>query len=237
MDYGSELYCEPSDGKRESVTACGTTFEMLPVQGGKALLGATREQQPYADEDESPVREATIRDFKLGRTEVTIGQWNAVMGSLPYGNDPRYPSMAVCNVSYYDATEFILKLREITGRAFRLPTEDEWEYAARGGRRSHGYVFSGSGNSAEVAVCATKNRKGESVYHRSVNAGSLKANELGFQDMSGNMWEWTRTAHPDGGIVQKGGSYKSLNTACRVSNRQPMQPENKKETFGFRIAL
>ena len=200
-------------------------------------LGATPEQGKYAEADEAPLREATLRDYKIGQTEVTAALWNAVMGSWTVGTGKQFPGRPAVGVSWYDAKEFILRLREITGRPFRLPSEDEWEYAARGGRRSKGYVFAGSNTSADVAVCTYKDKKGESVRPHPADAASKKPNELGLYDMSGNAWEWVQGTYPGGGCIQKGGSRLSLNVACRVSNRQSMPPGSRKDTFGLRLAL
>lgn len=168
-------------------------------------------------------------------------------GTYPGDTPPEVPGLTfvkvpttlftVSNVSWYDVQEFILRLRSLTGRPFRLPSEDEWEYAARGGRKTEGYIFSGSNSAQEVAVCTHKNKDGESVRPAPADVGSRLPNELGLHDMSGSVWEWVRGEHPDGGAIQKGGSRLSLNTACRVSNRQAMDPGTKKDTFGFRLAL
>ena len=228
---------EPSDGKKESFTVNGVTFAMMPVKGGTLTLGATSEQGKYAELDEGPAHTVTLGDYKIGQTEVTAELWSAVMGYYPVGNYKSYPKQPVINVSWYDAYEFILKLREATGRMFRLPTEDEWEYAARGGQGGKETIFAGSNQSADVAVCTYKDRKGEAVRPKSADVASKKANELGLYDMSGNAWEWVRGLHPDGGCILRGGSRLSLNTACRVSNRQSADPGAKKDTFGFRLAL
>lgn len=223
---------EPSDGKKESFTVNGVTFAMMPVKGGTLTLGATSEQGKYAELDEGPAHAVTLGDYKIGQTEVTAGLWNAVMGFYPVGNFASYPEQPVCGVSWNDAMEFILKLRKLTGRPFRLPKEDEWEYAARGGALSKGNMFSGSNQSAEVAVCSFKDRKGETVRPKVAPVASKKPNELGLYDMSGNVWEWTFE-----GQYLRGGSRLSLNTACRVSNRQAAAAGMKKSTFGFRLAL
>lgn len=228
---------EPSDGKKETFTVNGVTFSMMPIKGGSLTLGATFEQEKYAELDEGPAHAVVLNDFKIGQTEVTAELWNAVMGYYPIGNFKTYPKQPVTNVSWYDAQEFILKLREATGHMFRLPTEDEWEYAARGGQYSKGTIFAGSNQSAEVAVCTYKDRKGESVRPRPANVATKKPNELGLYDMSGNAWEWVHGLHPDGGYILRGGSRLSLNTACRVSNRQSTDAGAKKDTFGFRLVL
>lgn len=228
---------EPSDGKAEEFTVGEVKFRMLPVKGGAMVLGATEEQRKYAEPDESPVREVYIEDFKIAETEVTVKLWKEVMGYIPVGNNKYYPNNPVCNVSWDDAQEFLIELRKLTGRPFRLPSEDEWEYAARGGVKTKRYVFSGSNNSADVAVCTFRNKKGEPQRPHPTDVASKKPNEIGIYDMSGSVWEWVTGIHTEGGCIQRGGSRLSLNIACRVSNRQNMFHGNKKDSFGLRIAL
>lgn len=229
---------EPSDGKAETFKIGGTEFRMLPVKGGTMTLGATPEQEQYAEDDEAPLREVQLQDYKIEETEVTAGLWLEVMGTLPYGNDKRNLNKPVGNVSFYRAKEFVRKLSDLTGRPFRLPSEDEWEYAARGGVKTHGYVFSGGNDTKEVAVCSYKDKKkGETIRPGAPDIKSRRPNELGLYDMSGSQWEWVTGEMHGGMAVQKGGSWKSLNTACRVSNRQAMDPNDRKDTFGFRLAL
>ena len=229
---------EPSDGQVEVFYVEGASFRMIPVKGGQMTLGATPEQERYAEKDEAPLREVELKDFKICETEVTIGLWLAVMDELPIGNDRRDVNKPVGNVSFYRAQEFIRRLNDLTERQFRLPSEDEWEYAARGGQKSHGYIFAGGNNAQDVAVCSYKAKKKDEVVRPGApRVKSRRPNELGLYDMSGSQWEWVTGEMPDGQAIQKGGSWKSLNTACRVSNRQAMGPGEKKDTFGFRIAL
>jgi formylglycine-generating enzyme required for sulfatase activity len=232
--------------ERESVSADETvkvgdvSFKMVGVEGGSFRMGATEEQVENADADEKPVKDVTLEGFEIGETEVTAALWNAVMRSLPYGNDAAEGDKPVVNVSYYDAEEFILKLNELTGRKFRLPTEAEWEYAARGGSKSSGYKFAGASECYKV---------GQFVQNASSKVQpvkGLKPNELGIYDMSGNVWEWTcglydnyadgTVSDPDSRVL-RGGSCSSKWDACRVSNRQEMKAVNVKGTFGFRLAL
>ena len=223
---------EPSDGKDETFTVNGVKFRMKAIPSGTLSLGATPEQAKYAETDEQPAREVSFEAFKLSETEVTRELWNAVIGSLPAGNTILQPHVPVGGVNWYDAQRFVQRLSELTGRPFRIPSEDEWEYAARGGCKSKGYMFAGSNISAETAVCSREENNGKLS-----DVKSLTPNELGLYDMSGNIWEWVRGTHPEGPAILRGGSYNSRNTACRVSNRQPMAPEIRKGTFGLRIAL
>lgn len=227
------------DGKK-TFNVNGVSFNMMPVKGGTALIGATPEQSKYADDDEKDVREVTLDDFYIGETEVTLGLWYAVTGIIPSWNDIKYTERPVVGVSWYDTKEFIEKLNALTGKQFRLPNEDEWEYAARGGNKTHKYVFAGSNSAKDVAVYTTE-KSGSAVKE----VKSRRPNELGLYDMSGNTWEWVQgiyerpvdTENNGLSCVLRGGSCSSRSAALRVSNRQPMRPGNIKDTFGFRLAL
>ena len=224
----------------ETITVGGVSFRMIGVDGGTFKMGATEEQAQYGDENETPVHEVTVDPFEIGQTEVTAALWEAVMGTLPLGNSEKEADRPVVNVSWYGAQMFILKLNELTGRIFRLPTESEWEYAARGGNRSRNFRFSGSNAIGSVAAYSKNTDKG-----RPVRVRSFQANELGLYDMSGNVWEWCQDVYADYGgepeerewHVMRGGSAASPWDACRVSNRMKMPASNVKGTFGFRLAL
>lgn len=221
----------------EEFVVGGVKFGMVGVTGGKFSMGATAEQADYGAENERPVQEVEVEGFEIGRTEVTAALWKAVMGGLPVGNNE--PEKPVVNVSWYRAQEFIMKLNELTGRKFRLPTEAEWEYAARGGASSGGYRYSGSND--VKAVASYKDNTGGKV----TEVGLRLANELGIKDMSGNAWEWCQDWGHDYGTepersewhVMRGGSAASGWSACRVSNRQMIPASNTKGTFGLRLAL
>lgn len=239
---------EESDGRQETISVNGVSFKMLPVQGGSFSMGATSEvNSEAASEDEFPVHTVTLDNFKIAQTEVTCELWKAVMGTLPpLLQGGSYP---VGNVSWYDAQLFILKLNELTGRKFRLPTEAEWEYAAKGGEESHNCSFSGSNVSMMVSWCDQKDVKTHPVARK-------QSNELGIYDMSGNVWEWTldrsgkyteeAQSNPTGPSegeyaadlrVMRGGSVSAKWSACRVSNRGENYANMFKSTIGFRLAL
>ncbi|MBQ9888483.1 MAG: SUMF1/EgtB/PvdO family nonheme iron enzyme [Bacteroidales bacterium] len=221
----------------ETIEVGGCKIEMVGVEGGTYLMGGTVEQEKYASEDENPVHEVTVKGFEIGKTEVTAGLWQAVMGSLPLGNSEA--DRPVVNVSWYTAQEFILKLNQLTGRKFRLPTEEEWEFAARGGTKTSSCRYSGSNHIEEVAVYA------QGGAAKPMPVGKMKPNELGIYDMSGNAWEWCQDYyHKYGEEPQKsewhmmrGGAAPSKWEACRVSNRQKVPASNMKGSFGFRLAL
>jgi len=224
----------------EKIEVNGVVFQMVAVKGANTLIGATSEQSPYEEEDEVPPYSTTVEDFEIGLTEVTVEQWLAVMPVLPVGNDSRSPLKPVVNVSWYAAQEYILRLNEISGRIFRLPTEAEWEFAARGGIKTQNFRYAGSNQIVAVAV-----HEKNSVKLGVADVRSLSRNELGLYDMCGNAWEWCLDAYApygkepeDAGVkVMRGGSAASRWDACRVSNRQAMPADNLKGTFGFRLAI
>ncbi|MDD6164843.1 MAG: formylglycine-generating enzyme family protein [Bacteroidales bacterium] len=228
----------------ETFTVKGVEFKMIRVEGGTFSMGATSEQTNY-DNDEKPIHSVTLSDYYMGETEVTQELWVAVMGSNPSyfkGNNQR----PVENVSWYDCQEFIEKLNSLTGKQFRLPTEAEWEYAARGGKHSRGYKYSGSNNADEVAWY---NGNSGSKTHP---VKTKNANELGLYDMSGNVYEWcndwygryqsysqTNPTGPSEGEyrVLRGGSWSSLDGSVRVSYRFNSTPGNRYGNYGLRLAL
>ena len=238
---------EVSDGKQETITVNGVSFKMIPVKGGTFQMGATAEVNlKSASDDEFPVHDVTLDDFKIGQTEVSCNLWKAVMGTIPpLLQGGTYP---VGNVSWYDAQLFIQELNRLTGRKFRLPTEAEWEYAAKGGAKSRGYCFAGSNSSVETTWCELGDNKTRP-------SGGKFPNELGIFDMTGNAWEWVQDrpgpyteeaqTNPTGPLeaaagdvrVMRGGSVSAKWPACRVSNRGENYANMFKSTIGFRLAL
>ncbi len=154
---------------------------MVYVAGGTFMMGSNVK---YRD-NEQPVHKVTVSGFSIGRYEVTQAEWKAVMGNNPseYKGDKR----PVENVTWAQCQEFIRKLNSLTGRKFRLPTEAEWEFAARGGNKSHGYTFAGSNDIGSVAWYCENSRK-----YKSRNVGTKRPNELGLYDMTGNVEEWVQ---------------------------------------------
>ena len=242
--------------------------EMVKVEGGTFTMGATAEQGSDYDSDELPTHQVTLSDYYIGKYEVTQQLWEYVMsysgtcadgssmsayasdvwlGSDPsssYGVGDYYPAYYV---SYYDIVDiFLPRLNKITGRTYRLPTEAEWEFAARGGKQSKGYKYSGSDNIGVVAWY-TGNSGGKT--HQ---VGTKEPNELGIYDMSGNVWEWcgdwygsysssaqTNPTGPSSGSyrVLRGGRWDSNARGCRVSFRIISNPSYRGNDSGFRVVL
>jgi len=218
---------------------------MVPVEGGTSMMGATSEQGSDVTSYEKPVHQVTLSDYYIGETEVTQELWQAVMGSNPsyFTGSGLLP---VEEVTWNDCQTFITKLNELTGMQFRLPTEAEWEFAARGGNSSQGYKYSGSNNIDDVAWY-TSNSNSET--HQ---VGTKAPNELGLYDMSGNVWEWcqdrngyyssgaqTNPTGPTSGSdrVYRGGSWGSNAWGCRVSIRYDFTPDYRDDDLGLRLAL
>ena len=216
---------------------------MVYVSGGIFTMGATSEQGSEADRDEKPTHQVTLSSFSIGRYEVTQEEWEAVMGSNP--SHFKGAKRPVERVSWNDCQTFIRKLNAMTGKNFRLPTEAEWEFAARGGNSSRGYKYAG-GNSLGSVVWYDDNSNDQTH-----NVGTKSPNELGLYDMSGNVWEWcsdwygsyssssqTNPKGPSTGSyrVFRGGSWYNNARYCRVSNRSNNSPGYSDDNLGFRLA-
>ena len=223
----------------------GEKFKMVKVEGGTFMMGATEEQEGSAFDDEKPVHMVTLSDYYIGETVVTQGLWNLVMGNklLHIKNNDNLPMVPV---SWSNAQEFIKKLNKETRKHFRLPTEAEWEFAARGGVKSKGYKFSGSNNIDEVAwYNGNSGQKPHPVKGK-------KSNELGLYDMCGNVWEWCSDWYgdyssgawkdPEGPSagkkrVYRGGSCFSFARGCRVSYRNHQNTFKVINLCGLRLVL
>lgn len=212
----------------------GVKFKMIAVEGGSFMMGATPGQGDDARENEKPAHKVTVDDFLIGETEVTQELWFAVMGNNPSYfkySDGNYP---VESVSWYDVQEFVKKLNEITRQQFRLPFEAEWEYAARGGKKSIDKKFSGSDDIDEVAWYK------DNANGATHAVATKMANELGIYDMSGNVWEWCEDVFEDGEgqmVCMRGGCYRNKPNAQKSIFKFVYSIKNHNQLVGFRLVL
>ena len=221
----------------------GISIEMVKVEAGTFMMGATSEMKdPY--DWEKPVHQVTLtNDYYIGKYEVTQTLWQVVMGSNP--SEIKGNNLPVETVSWDDCQEFISKLNRMTGRKFRLPTEAEWEYAARGGKKSRGYLYSGSSNIDDVAWYGNNDDKTHQV-------GMKQANELGIYDMTGNVWEWCQDLYeeysglsqtnPTGAaigdvFISRGGCSGIDAMSCRPIVRNCYTSDVRLGALGLRLAL
>lgn len=226
-------------------------FTMVPVKGGSYAMGATPEQQKSLT-DEQPAHKVVINDFLIGQTEVTQALWGVVMGDSKESYFNGY-DLPVEQVSWNDCQLFIQKMNQAFegktyGRKFRLPTEAEWEYAARGGNKTKNTIYSGSDNAEDVAwFFSNSNFSTHPV-------GSKKPNELNLYDMSGNVAEWcqdwysstyydeTPSTNPSGpnagsGRVVRGGAWGRNSASLRISARSSSSPDSRQNFIGIRLVL
>ena len=250
IDYllGGEWLDDPV----QTFTVNGVEFVMVPVEGGTFSMGATVEQGSDASSREKPVHLVTLTSYLIGQTEVTQELWVAVMGSNPsyfHGNQ-----LPVERVSWEDCQVFISKLNEMTDQMFRLPTEAEWEFAARGGNDSQGYKYSGSNNLSMVAWYSYNDSwESRGTGYSGPHAVSTRdPNELLLYGMSGNVCEWCQDWYgdyvsdeqidptgPSTGTtrVYRGGNWYFDDWFCRVSFRNGFLPSNSNYGIGLRLAL
>lgn len=254
VSSGTEI--TPRPGQDFTETAWDINMKMIYVEGGDFLMGCTSEQG-NCESDETNVRRVTLDAFYIGMCEVTQSQWEKVMGtsvsqqrnkvsssSSLYGVGPDYP---MYYVSWEEANEFCRLLSQKTGRTYVLPTEAQWEYAARGGKNADGTKYSGS-NMLD-AVAWYEDNSGSTTHI----VGTKRANALGIYDMSGNVWEWCKdwysnsyvsydTNNPVGpssgsSRVLRGGSWCNSAGYCRVANRYYYSPGDRYYDLGFRVVL
>jgi formylglycine-generating enzyme required for sulfatase activity len=217
---------------------------MLLVDGGTFTMGCTAEQGNDCLNDEKPAHQVSVSRYYIGKYEVTQEEWNAVLDENP--SHFQGAQRPVENVSWNDVQRFIERLNMLTGMQYRLPTEAEWEYAARGGKMSKGNVYSGSQTIDSVAWYSLN------AVKQTHKVGGRQPNELGLYDMSGNVWEWcadwygdtyyagSESSNPPGPgkgatHVLRGGSWNDNPVNCRVSNRNYLLAEFRFNYLGFRL--
>ena len=213
---------------------------MVFVDGGTFMMGSNS-----GEDDEKPVHDVTLSSYYIGKYEVTQAQWRAVMGTNPsyFKNCDDCP---VEQVSWDDIQGYIQKLNAQTGKQYRLPTEAEWEYAARGGNKSRNYTYSGSDDINSVAWYG--GNSGDKTH----TVGGKQYNELGIYDMTGNVWEWcadwygsyssARATNPKGPStggdrLLRGGSFNNRAQDCRSALRGMLNPGSEYSNFGFRLVF
>ena len=228
-------------------------MKMIYVDGGSFQMGATPEQNGEAESDESPVHTVQLESFYIAECEVTQAQWQKIMGTTIFQQRDKANSSSVYGVgdnnpmyyvSWEEAQMFCRELSAMTGKTYLLPTEAQWEYAARGGKKSRGYKYSGS--YAIDAVAWYSSNSGSATHW----VKQKRANELGLYDMSGNVWEWcsdwygnyssATQSNPTGAVsgsyrVLRGGSWDYEASDCRVSNRDYDAPSDRDNVTGFRV--
>ena len=227
-----------------TVKVNGVSFDMVRVDGGIFNMGLDKGFDNKAVTNESPAHSVTLDGYYIGKTEVTQALWQAVMGTNP--SNFKGDNMPVENVSWKDCQEFIGKLNVLTNKKFRLPTEAEWEYAARGGNKSRGYKYAGSDSIDDVAWY---DMNGEEITHP---VASKQPNELGIYDMTGNVYEWCsdwygeysrdKQTNPTGSKkgkfrIFRGGGFNYYPKFCRSSRRNYGALNDGYCYDGFRLAL
>ena len=235
------------------------SFDLVFVEGDEFFMGATAEQEPLAYPEEKPVHKVGVGSFWMGKTTVTQKLWQTIMHNNPSffkGDD-----LPVEMVAFDDCLNFILCLNRLTGLSFRLPTEAEWEFAARGGKLGRAFRFAGD-NDIDRVAWFWRNSGKEHIsgdWNKNMlrdNQGTThpvamkKPNELGLYDMSGNVWEWCSDiymAYPNLDNAQlpptaqkrvfRGGGWNSFARYCRVSHRYDCPPSAKSNSLGFRLVM
>lgn len=240
---------------KKSFIVNNVVFTMINVKGGTFTMGATSEQAD-SRHDMEPMHQVTLNSYMIGRTEVTQELWKAVMGQIPYMGNTLFlyksETNPIVNVSWNDCQDFISKLNSLTGQNFRLPTEAEWEYAARGGNKSKGYQYSGSNNLGDVGWFNPPLASGGNSGNYIQLCATRAPNELGIYDMSGNVQEWCQDWYgsyrrsiqmnpqgPSSGSdrVVRGGDYMSGEESCRSASRSHSAPVECDMFTGLRLAL
>lgn len=249
---GNSIPSNPKEGEEISVEVGNATFPMVYVAPGAFTMGGTPEQEGIDNFTEQPVHKVTLtKGYFIGATEVTQAQWEAIMGKNPSAqkeyNGKEDKQLPVTNITWVEAQTFVKKLSEQSGYTFRLPTEAEWEYAARGASKSFGHQYSGSLYLDQVG-CFKQTSEG--VVHP---VGQFRPNEIKTYDMSGNVAEWVMdnfdkykdSTQVDPCVmisdtlahVVRGGCFAYKMNKCRTASRESYMPKEKSQVVGLRIVL
>ena len=266
VDETPDIPETPFDNTTQIIKVGGVNLKMIPVEGGTFFMGENAIHEFTSFDDAKPVHSVTLSSYYIGETEVTQQLWQVVTGqkttsdsnywnqwNSTYGLGPNRPAYYI---SWDDCQEFIVKLNALTGRTFRLPTEAEWEFAARGGTKSKDYKYSGSNDIEDVAwYVANSYEKGKSSPdYGTHDVATKQPNELGLYDMSGNVWEWcsdwydsgyyanSPSANPLGPSsgsdrVLRGGCWGNTYEGCSVSMRLNEKTDYRSPDIGLRLAL
>jgi len=230
-----------------------SSIEMVFVKGGTFTMGCTKEQGSDCEAFEEPAHSVILSDYYIGKYPVTQAQWKAVMDSYPSElHNTGCDECPVEKVSWHDAQDFIKELNAQTGKNYRLPTEAEWEFAARGGNQSKRYKYSGSNSIIDVAWYDENfNNSKHGSQGTTHPVGTKAPNELYIYDMSGNVYEWCSDwfefyfsilqINSEEPIfipmrVLRGGSWGNIAQNCRVSARYGNPPDSRYGIHGFRLA-
>jgi len=218
--------------------------KMVLIEGGSFTMGCVIPNDTECYAQERPRHTVTLNNFYMCKFDVTQKEWKALMGTTPSGK--WCAECPVVNVTWFDAQQFINKLNQISNKNYRLPTEAEWEYASKGGNKSHGYKYAGGNDATAVAWY-------DSTIAKEIHpVGQKAANELGLYDMSGDVWQWcsdwfndkyysnspsNNPSGPASGTSRsvRGGSWWGPLRDCRIANRDQFPPESKDDDVGFRI--
>jgi formylglycine-generating enzyme required for sulfatase activity len=243
----TQLPSQPATNKQQPARKSGR--DLISVQGGTFTMGCQEGRDKDCYPKEKPTHTVTLSAFQIGKYEVTQADWRDVMGSNP-SNFKGCDDCPVENVSWDEVQDFIMTLNQRTGKKYRLPTEAEWEYAARGGHKmpkdvSMMSAYAGSDDISKVAWYLTNS--GDKPHP----VGLKTPNALGLYDMSGNVYEWcadwygaytegaqSNPTGPKSGSLRvlRGGSWGSNAQFCRVAGRYDYTPEDRDDTLGFRLA-
>ena len=245
------LYAKPKNNTPDSLQVLRIqvgklAFDMQKIEGGLFIMGGTPEQHNEVISTDLPTHTVSLHTYYIGTTEVTQDLWQAIMPEWYISDEWNIPNQPITDITWYDCQEFIRRLNNITGLPFRLPTEAEWEFAARGGNISRGYRFAG-GNKIEDVSWGLSN-----AGFRKHNVGERKPNELGLYDMTGNVSEWCSDwygmyylgtePNPQGAKegelkVVRGGSFDNCKDNSYLSRREYYNPNEAMNYCGFRLAL